>query len=249
MAIWNPWCGCHKKSEGCANCYIFRADSRKGIDTNIVYKTNEFYKIVEKDKKGNYKVKSGQMVYVCFRADFLVEDSDEWRREAWEMIRQRSDLMFMFLTKRIERFSIGLPEDFGDGLDNLIVCCTIENQKRADERLPIFKTMPIKHKMITIQPMLEKIDISSYLDSSIELVVVGGESGSDVRMFDREWALDIRRQCINANVAFDYRQVGSDYVIDGIHKKVSYMNLCACARAENINFKPETFINEKENDI
>ena len=35
MAIWNPWRGCHKKSEGCINCYIHRANFRKGINTKI----------------------------------------------------------------------------------------------------------------------------------------------------------------------------------------------------------------------
>jgi protein gp37 len=82
MAVWNPWRGCHKKSEGCDNCYIHRANARKGIDTKIIYKTDEFYKPIEKDKKGNYKIKSGQLVFVCFNSDFFVEDADVWRKEA-----------------------------------------------------------------------------------------------------------------------------------------------------------------------
>ncbi len=84
MAVWNPWRGCHKKSEGCANCYIHRADSRKGIDTDNIYKTEEFYKPIEKDKKGNYKIKSGQTVFLCFNSDFFVEEADSWRREVWD---------------------------------------------------------------------------------------------------------------------------------------------------------------------
>ncbi len=41
----------------------------------------------------------------------------------------------------------------------MVVCCTIENQKNADYKLSIFKDLPIKHKCITAQPLLEKIDI------------------------------------------------------------------------------------------
>jgi protein gp37 len=236
MAAWNPWRGCHKKSEGCANCYIHRADSRKGINTDIIYKTDEFYKPIEKDKKGNYKVKSGQTVFLCFNSDFLVEEADDWRKEVWEMIKLRSDLHFLFLTKRIERFRIGLPEEYGDGFDHVTVCATIENQARAKERLSIFKELPIKHKMITIQPMLEKINISDYLDDTIECVVVGGESGSNVRPLDYEWVLDIREQCIGKNVSFNFRQLGSVFIKDGNTYKISRQNLCAQARKADIDY-------------
>ncbi|MGB8455896.1 MAG: DUF5131 family protein [Anaerocolumna sp.] len=236
MAVWNPWRGCHKKSEGCANCYIHRANSRKRIDTDIIYKTEEFYKPIEKDAKGNYKVKSGQIVFLCFNSDFLIEEADTWRKEVWDMVKVRSDLHFLFLTKRIERFRIGLPEDYFDGYDNITVCATIENQLRAEERIPFFKELPIKHKMITIQPMLEKIDICNYLDHSIECVVVGGESGSNVRPLDYEWVLDIREQCIQKNVSFEFRQVGSFFIKDGKSYNVQRQYLCAQARKADINY-------------
>lgn len=236
MAVWNPWRGCHKKSEGCANCYIHRADSRKGIDTDKIYKTEELYKPIETDKKGNYKIKSGQTVFLCFNSDFFVEEADAWRKEVWDMIRTRYDLHFLFLTKRIERFHIGLPDDFHDGYDNVTVCTTIENQLRANERLSILKDLPIKHKMITIQPMLEKIDILDYIDNSIECVIVGGESGSNVRPLNYDWVLDIREQCIKKNVSFEFRQLGSIFIKDGNTYKVKRQNLCSQARKADINY-------------
>jgi protein gp37 len=237
MAVWNPWKGCHKKSEGCENCYIHRANARKGINTDIIYKTEDIHKPIEKDKKGNYKIKSGQTVFLCFNSDFLIEEADEWRKEVWEIIRMREDLNFFFITKRIERFTIGLPDDFAYGFDNVAVCITIENQLMADERIPIFKELPIKHKLITIQPMLEKIDISDYLDDTIECVVVGGESGKDVRPLDYEWVLDIRRQCIERNVSFEFRQVGSTFIKDGSTYKIQKQYLCSQARKANISYK------------
>lgn len=237
MAIWNPWRGCHKKSEGCVNCYIHRANARKGINTDIIYKTDEFYKPIEKDSKGNYKIKSGQTVFLCFNSDFLIEEADEWRKEVWEMIRTRQDLDFFFITKRIERFMVGLPEDFKNGFDNVTVSTTIENQLRADERMPIFKELPIKHKLIAIQPMLEKIDILSYLDDTIEYVVLGGESGSGVRSLYYDWVLDVRDQCIKKNVNFEFRQLGSRFIKDGVTYKVKKQLLCAQARKADINYR------------
>jgi protein gp37 len=236
MAMWNPWKGCHRKSEGCQHCYIFRANDRKSIDTNLVYKTDEFYKPIEKDKNGNYKIKAGQLVYTCFSSDFFVEDADEWRKEAWDIIRKRPDLTFLFLTKRIERFPIGLPDDFAENFGHVVVCCTIENQKRADERLPIFKSLPIKHKQITMQPMLEPINISKYLDEDIECVVVGGESGKDTRPLNYDWVLDIKKQCMNANVSFQFRQVATNFIKENKIYHIQTRLLCAQARKANIDY-------------
>lgn len=41
-------------------------------------------------------MKSNQLVYVCFRSDFLLEDCDEWRWECWNMMKERQDLTFLF---------------------------------------------------------------------------------------------------------------------------------------------------------
>ncbi len=71
-------------------------------------------------------MKPGQTVYLCFSTDFLVDDADEWRFECWQMIRERSDLRFLFLTKRIERFMDCIPKDWNDGYDNVTVGCTVE---------------------------------------------------------------------------------------------------------------------------
>ena len=66
------------------------------------------------------------------------EEADEWRPEAWKMIRERDDLHFVIITKRIHRFQVGLPKDWEEGYDNVTICCTCENQNMADYRLPFF---------------------------------------------------------------------------------------------------------------
>ena len=152
------------------------------------------------------------------------------------MIRERQDCTFLFLTKRIDRFMSCIPDDWEDGYDNVVVCCTIENQKNADYKLSIFKDLPIKHKCITAQPLLEKIDIEKYLDD-IVLVVVGGESDINARPFNYDWALSIREQCIRKNVNFEFRQCGTYTIKDGKQYKIQTKDLCKQAKLANINYK------------
>ena len=113
MAMWNPWRGCKRCSDGCLHCYIHKGDYKRNIDTSNIVKTKDFKKPIEKLKNGNYKMKSG-LVYTCFSTDFLIEEADEWRKECWQMIKERRDCTFLFLTKRIDRFIKCIPDDWND---------------------------------------------------------------------------------------------------------------------------------------
>ena len=237
MTMWNPWRGCKKCSDGCLHCYIHKGDLKRGIDTEKIVRTQDFYKPVERLNNGNYKMKSG-LVYLCFSTDFLIEEADEWRKECWKMIKERQDCTFLFLTKRIDRFADVMPNDWGSGYENVIICCTIENQKNADYKLAVFSKLPIRHKCITAQPLLERIQIEKYLDD-IELVVVGGESDYYARVLDYEWVLDIREQCIRKNVSFEFRQCGTHFVKDGKRYCLKTKDLCRQAKLAGIDFKKQ----------
>ena len=234
MAMWNPWRGCKKCSEGCMHCYIHKGDAKRSINTNDIVKTKDFRKPVETLKNGSYKLKPG-IVYTCFSTDFLIQDADGWREECWKMIRQRSDCTFLFLTKRIERFMECIPEDWSDGYENVVVCCTVENQDNADRKLSVFQTLPIKHKCITAQPLIGPIDLEKYLDD-VELVVVGGESDRGARPLDFDWVLAIREQCVRKNVSFEFRQCGTHFIKDGKQYKLQTKELCSQAKKAGINF-------------
>ena len=235
MAMCNPWRGCKKCSEGCLHCYIHKGDAKRGVNTNDIVKTKDFYKPIEQLKNGNYKMKAG-IVYLCFSTDFLIDEADAWRKECWAMIKQRQDCTFLFLTKRIERFAECVPDDWGDGYENVVVCCTVENQKNADKKLSVFQSLPIKHKCITAQPLIENIDIEKYL-ADVELVVVGGESDYYARPLDYNWVLNIREQCIKNNVSFEFRQCGTYFIKDGKEYKLQTKELCSQARKAGIDFK------------
>ena len=128
------------------------------------------------------------------------------------MIRQRDDLDFMMITKRIDRFALCLPEDWGNGYDNVTICCTVEDQACADYRLPIYKAAPIKHKIIICEPLVERIDLRPFgIGAWIEQVVVGGESGYEARPCDFDWVMDLRGVCVEQDVAFWFKQTGAKF--------------------------------------
>lgn len=234
MVMWNPWRGCHRYSEGCKFCYIHKGDAKRGINTDEIIKSAQLEAPIAKKKNGDYKVKSGQTVYLCFSTDFLIEEADVWRERCWEIIKERSDLHFLFLTKRIDRFLDCVPSDWGEGYDNVTVGCTIENQRNADYRLKIFKEIPIKHKNIICQPLIEEIQIKQYL-KDIELVVVGGESDCYARPLNYDWVLSIRAQCLETDTAFEFRQCGTHFIKDGREYLLNVRDLCAQAKKANIN--------------
>ena len=159
---WNPWHGCRKISEGCRNCYVYRQDSRHDKDSREVRQTAMFDRPVRRSRDGRFKVPAGEMVYTCFTSDFLLEEADAWRAEAWEMMRIRHDLRFLFFTKRIDRLAAVLPPDWGDGYENVVIGCTVENQAMADYRLLLFLATPVRHRLIVCAPLLGPLDIARY---------------------------------------------------------------------------------------
>lgn len=218
MPVWNPWHGCHKISAGCAHCYVFRQDAAMGVvtPTNEVRKTASFNLPVRRDRKKNWKFPAGTHFWLCFTSDLFIESADEWRDEIWEIIRLRSDCHFTFFTKRIDRMARCTPSDWGQGWENVTVGCTVENQDRADYRLPIFFETPIRHRYIVAAPLLEDINLSRWLDPlQIEGVSVGGESGKYARPLDFEWVKSIREQCIDSLIPFSFHQTGSYLIKDG----------------------------------
>ncbi len=236
--LWNLWRGCRKKSEGCANCYVHRDAERFGFDPNLVKKNLAFDLPVRKNRRGEYKIPPGETFYTCFTSDFLTAEADVWRPQAWDMIRERVDCAFLFLTKRIERLEVCLPPDWGSGWDNVMVCCTCENQRRADERLPIFLAAPLKWRGITCEPLLGPIDMSAYLGPQIDQVSVGGESGNLARPCDYAWVLDIRQQCISAGVPFYFRQTGAKFIKDGRLYRIRRPLQRSQAKAAAIDWEP-----------
>lgn len=235
---WNLWHGCHKLSPGCQNCYVYRTDAKHGKDSSQVRKTAAFDLPLRHNRAGAYKIPPGELVYTCFTSDFLLPDADGWRPAAWEMMRIRSDLQFLFITKRIDRLADALPSDWGGGYPNVHICCTVENQQMADYRLPIFQSLPIRTKSIVCEPLLGPIDLSPFLGGWAAQVIAGGESGSQARVCDYRWVLSLRGQCVRSGVAFHFKQTGARFLKDGKVYFVKRAFQHSQAAKANIDFHP-----------
>lgn len=207
------------------------------ISSSQCRKTGNFNLPVKRKRDKSWKIESGKVVFTCFTSDFLLKDADEWRKECWKMIKERSDLWFYFFTKRIDRFMDCIPDNWGDGYENVLVGCTVENQQMADYRLPIFKTLPIKHKSIIMSPLIGPVVLSSYLDKSIEEVSVGGESGLEARPCNYDWILSLREQCIKAGVPFRFHQTGARFIKDGKMYRVPRKFQLSQAHKANIDYR------------
>lgn len=234
---WNPWHGCHKISEGCRHCYVYRQDAQHDKDSRKVVRTTAFNRPVSRSRDGRFKIPAGEMVYTCFTSDFLLEEADAWRAEAWAMMRLRHDLRFFFITKRIDRLAEVLPPDWGEGYENVAIGCTVENQQMADYRLPKFLAVPCRHKLIICAPLLGALDIARHLTPEIEEVSAGGESGNEARTCDYAWILDIRRQCIEQNVPFSFHQTGARLSKDGRIYRIRRQYQHSQARRAGIDYK------------
>lgn len=216
---WEPWTGCHRISEGCKNCYFY-GPLAKRYGQNIIHKTDKFDWPIRTNAKGEYNIKGNKILATCFATDFFIAEADEWRREAWAMIKSRPDIEFLILTKRINRFKESLPDDWGDGYDNVNIGVSVETQKMVDSRLPLFLSYPIKRRFIACSPLLESVDIRPYLDG-VEHVTVSGETGREARVCDYDWILDMRRQCVEADRTFWFKGTGSFFRQDGVVQKVN----------------------------
>ena len=142
----------------------------------------------------------------------------------------------LFITKRIDRLKECLPSDWGEGYENVTICCTMENQDRVDYRLPIYKAAPIKHKIIICEPLLTEIDFRGELGPWVEQIVVGGESGKEARICNYEWVLDIRRQSVENKINFWFKQTGYRLLKEGHEYFIARRFQHSQARKAGINY-------------
>ena len=189
----------------------------------------------QENSKGRIQyIKGGKILATCFATDFFLPEADEWRKESWAMIKERQDIDFLILTKRIDRFPVSLPSDWDGGYENVNIGCTVENQKSADYRLPLFLSDPLKRRFIACAPLLEAIDLTPYLHG-VEHVTVGGETGREARECDYDWVLDIRKQCIEAKVTFWFKNTGSFFKRNGAVEKVNPFKQTSMAKELKID--------------
>ena len=218
LKSWNPWHGCKRYSEGCDHCYMYALDRARRVPekSSVIVKTQSFYKPLEKDRRGRYKIPSGYQLRVNMASDTFVEEAEEWLPEMWNIIRQRPDVRFYILTKRAARMAEHLPSDWGDGYENVLLNITCENQRAFDERWPILRDIPAHHKGMNLAPMIGPIDVEPAVSTGqIEEIDLGGESFGGKRPCHYEWVKAVSDSCERHKVNFVFNATGDVFVKDG----------------------------------
>jgi len=215
----NPWVGCNHVSSECRFCYIgplLRWTGREPFNgpMRTVNWKNPF-KWERQAKKDGRRFR----IFTCSMSDFFHPGADQWRDEAWEVIKACPNLDWLILTKRPELLPDRLPSDWGNGYPNvwLGVTCGVASSLT---RIPLLKQIPAHIRFISAEPLLERVDFRPYLDGSINWVITGCEqAGKDKRRpMDIDWVRDIDRQCRDAGVAhfFKQRYEGTKITFDGL---------------------------------
>ena len=218
-ATWNPVTGCTKVSPGCANCYAERITEQWGKDfSKVILHPDRLHKPLHWKKP--------RMIFTCSMSDLFHENVPEsFIREVWGILQDCPQHKFQVLTKRPERmkeFVTKFRDEFPYRiLPNVWLGVSVEDQKRADERIPFLLETPAAIRFLSVEPLLGPIDFQdgptdpmstmgrwSELEQ-INWVIVGGESGPNARLMKSDWARDIRDQCNEALVPFFMKQMTS----------------------------------------
>lgn len=233
--------GCVKTSSGCANCYseaiALRFDRGKLFNARNMEELEPFLDEHEAGKMLRAKTISGATLSGsrCFIGD-MTDVFGEWvpddllSRLFSQVLETRTDVVWQLLTKRASRMCEYLSWRWGEGripARNIHVGVSVEDQARADERIPHLLRTPAAVRFLSCEPLLAPVDLTRCytegtrfnafqgqycgLDGwgSLDWVIVGGESGPRARPIDVTWVRSLVGQCRAAGVACFVKQLGS----------------------------------------
>lgn len=206
----NPWWGCVKISAGCDHCYAEKWDSRfngQHWGPHATYKTmSEHY--WNEPIRWNRK-EPGSKVFAGSMCDIFDNHADPAQRERlFELIRNTPNLTWQLLTKRAANIEKFLPDDWGNGYDNVWLGVSVENKTQGLPRIDILRNIPAKVRFLSAEPLLENLESINL--NNIHWVIVGGESGYNYRPIQSEWISNLYKQCKKQQVAFFFKQWGGD---------------------------------------
>jgi protein gp37 len=202
---------CTRISPGCTHCYAASINKRfgNGYDYTVPNLENVEFFLDEKELQAPFKLKKPSKIFVGDMFDLFHERiPGEFIAEVLRIAGLADQHTFQFLTKRASRMQriVSLLRDaWGQLPDRLWFGVSVEDEERAQERIPFLQATPVEIKFLSIEPQLEKIipDLRE-----ISWVIVGGESGHGARPMHPEWARSLRDQCASADVPFFFKQWG-----------------------------------------
>jgi len=222
-ATWNPVTGCSPESEGCLNCWAKRlAETR--LRGRVGYDLKEPFDVTFHPNRLDepLKLKKSSMIFVSSMGDLFHPDvQGQWLLDIWHVMEHSPQHTFLVLTKRplIARSFLLSREP----IKHIWIGVTAENQTRADERIPILLSIPAAKHFVSVEPILDPVNLEPYLLSDydkaaceiqlleplggfnyrkLKWVIAGPETGPNKRPYKDEWIEDLYKQSEAAGVPF-----------------------------------------------
>lgn len=254
-ATWNPVTGCDEVSPGCDRCYA-KTLAERFRGTPGHYYENGFDVVLRPDKLDQpLRWARPRQVFVNSMSDlFHKQVPDEYIVAVFAVMALASAHTFQLLTKRHGRMRSflssptfaddvryrrsAMAHDRGQEVDrdapawplpNVWVGVSVEDQLRADLRIPALRETPAAVRFLSCEPLLGPVQLCScagaasepqrhpflindtcalHGDHHVDWVIAGGESGHGARPMHPAWARALRDQCETAQVAFHFKQWG-----------------------------------------
>lgn len=205
----NPWWGCVNVSPGCDHCYAETFAKRTGHDVWGKDSGRRFFG----DKHWTEPLKWTGRVFCASMADVFEMNHvlDAERVRLWELIDETPHLTWQLLTKRPENVPRLVPWHWMDGgwPDNVWLGTTVEDQTRANLRVPRLLNIPAPVRFLSCEPLIGPVRLGDALwTGDLHWVIAGGESGPKHRPMDMNWPRNLRDECYQAAVPFFFKQVG-----------------------------------------
>jgi len=173
----NPWWGCARVSPGCTHCYAESFAKRTGND--VWGKGNDRRRFGDKHwneplKWDRKATEDGvrRRVFCASMADVFEDraDHDEDRDRLWELIESTPHLDWQLLTKRPQNVLDMVPADWLGGVEdwsgwwpeNVWIGTTVEDQERAEERIPELLAIPASVRFLSCEPLLGPVDLLNW---------------------------------------------------------------------------------------
>lgn len=203
-STWNPITGCTKISPGCKNCYAEKMALRLQAMGQSNYANGFELTLHDHMLERPLQWKTPQLIFVNSMSDLFHENVPfDYVQKVFDVMHRAHWHTFQILTKRSKRLmelnaNINWPPNVWMGV-------SVELDKYKF-RIDHLRETDAKIKFLSLEPLLgplQKLNISG-----IDWVIVGGESGPGARPIEEDWVIDIRDQCLSAQVPFFFKQWG-----------------------------------------
>ena len=207
-ATWNPVTGCTKISAGCDNCYAERfAERFRGVRGHpFEWGFDLTLRPARLDQPLAWT--QPKMIFVNSMSDLFHKNvPTAFVEHIFETMDRADWHVFQILTKRSSRMKSYVNARYQGGVapPHIWLGTSIEDGTKLSRVHHVRDTMATI-RFLSIEPLIGPI---GQLDlSGVHWVIAGGESGPGARPMDIEWVREVRDQCLEARVAFFFKQWG-----------------------------------------